>query len=171
MKNFILFIIGSISIISCQVVNKSAQVKTANINGPKITQVPTLADLSVKETKVTGKSEGSSTSTLSAIKSLAVSDALKKSNADVLIEPRYNFLQTSTRITVEVSGYPASYKNFRPMEVKDTTLVQYSMMQYATGKVSTGSVSKSKGKPKAAKILVGSLVGIILMSMILSVGY
>ena len=57
------------------------------------------------------------------------------------------------------------------MEVKDTTLVQYSMMQYATGKVSTGSVSKSKGKPKAAKILVGSLVGIILMSMILSVGY
>ena len=175
MKNFILLIIGSMSILSCQVVqvvNKSADAKTAKIDGPKITNVPTLADLSVKETKVTGKAEAdvSSTSTLSGLKSLAVSNALKKSNADVLVEPRYDVVKTSTKITVEVTGYPASYKNFRPMEAKDTTIVQYSMRQYASGKLSTGNVSKATAKPNAAKFVIGTVVGVIIMIMILSAG-
>ena len=165
MKKIILFILVSVTICACQVVNKSSQVKTANIYGPKITQVPTLADLNVKETKIKGKAEGNSSSTISGLKSLAVSDALKKSNADVLVEPRYDVLQTSTKITVEVSGYPATYKNFRPMEEKDTTIVKYSRMQYSTGKLTTGSVSETKGKGMTGKIIVGAIAGIIIMTL------
>ncbi len=116
------------------------------------------------EKKVNGKAEGSSGSSVSGLKALAVSDALQKSKADVLVEPRYNVLQTSSKISVEVNGYPATYRNFRPMEEKDTTIVQYSMMQYSTGRETNGSVDKVNNK--TGKAILGTIFGIIILGVL-----
>jgi hypothetical protein len=162
MKKHLLILVLTTALFSCQVI-KSSDVKTAEIYGPKITQTPTLADLEVIEKKVKGKAEGNSGSSISGLKALAVSDALKKSNADILVEPRYDVLQTSSKIFVEVNGYPATYKNFRAMEEKDSTIVQYSLMQYSTGKSNQGSLDVSK---KSGKTALGVLFGAIIISAI-----
>ena len=44
------------------------------------------------------------------------------------------------------------------------------MRQYASGKLSTGNVSKATAKPNAAKFVIGTVVGVIIMIMILSAG-
>ena len=84
MKKHLLILVLITALFSCQVI-KSSDVKTAEIYGPKITQTPTLADLEVIEKKVKGKAEGNSGSSISGLKALAVSDALKKSNADISV--------------------------------------------------------------------------------------
>lgn len=121
---------------------KSADVKTANIWGPKTTQIPTLADLDVKEQKVKGYHVGKKGVLMTNLKALAVTDALNKSNADVLVEPRYTLVSTGSEISIKVSGYPATYRNFRALEQKDTTIVKYSMMQYSTGQKLRGTSAK-----------------------------
>ena len=131
---------------------KSADVKTANIYGPKITQTPTLSDLEIKEKKVTGVYEGNSNTPLASLKALAVSDALNKSNADVLVEARYTVTRKSSRTDIVVIGYPATYNNFRPMEEADSTLVQYSMRQYSTGQVNKVADTSSKKQGKSKKL-------------------
>ena len=137
-----LIAISSVLLSSCAAIVKSADVKTANIWGPKITQIPTLADLDVKEQKVKVYHVGKKGVLMTNLKALAVTDALNKSNADVLVEPRYTLVSTGSEISIKVSGYPATYRNFRAMEQKDTTIVKYSMKQYSIGQKLRGTSAK-----------------------------
>lgn len=133
---------------SCIVLTKTETASTRNVHGIGVIQAPTVATLDVSQTKVTelftikakkkffkafdGGLFKKNTNTLAMDKMLesakvfAVAKLLSKHNADVLIEPRYAFETLSTNKTstfnVIVSGYPATYKNFRPAVPADTAI-------------------------------------------------
>lgn len=108
---------------SCGTIKKNT-VKESDVQGPTVIQKPVVADLEVKETKVTGTYSDRSKKTMKFVKEMALYDALQKANADVLIEARYVTVKKFGRIEVTVTGYPATYKNFRAMELKDTLFVK-----------------------------------------------
>jgi len=95
---------------------------TREIENSTIVHRPVVADLDVKDKKVTGNA-GYSKQTLDYVKNMAIADALKNADADVLIEPQFDIETTNEIIKVEVKGYPATYKNFRNLEAKDSTWI------------------------------------------------
>ena len=125
MKKMIIPVLSSLLLISCSV-QKSSSVKTMDVSGGGIIQAQLLADLDVKSVKVSGTSTGKKDVPLDNIKQNAVADAVKNANADVLVEPRFDVVSSSSSNTVTVTGFPATYKNIRLMKNGDTTLVKYS---------------------------------------------
>lgn len=131
----------------------------ADINGPTVIQKPVVADLDVKETRVSGTATVKGSVSVDELKQMAISDALKKSNADVLIEARYEITSSFKQTTVNVSGYPGTYKNFRPMEAQDTMFIQ--KVGLNTTKVERQKVRKSKRAKKIALWSAGGVLGAV----------
>ena len=87
---------------------------------------------------------------------MAVTDALKKSNSDVLVEPRYEINTSFKQTTVGVSGYPATYKDFRPMVLQDTMFIDRD--QLSTTKSDRQKPKKNGRKRKIVAWTVGSVL-------------
>ena len=91
-----------------------------DIEEPEIQGYPLIADLNISKEKVKGTATMGYSSGIGApieeCKRSAIGNALIASEADVLIEPFYIIETTESSVTVQVSGFPAKYKNFR----KDT---------------------------------------------------
>ncbi|MFA5782846.1 MAG: hypothetical protein WC868_11330 [Bacteroidales bacterium] len=134
MKKQILFltIVTSTFLTSCTVLKTSTS-KTMDIYGAGVIQKPVLVDLDVKETKVTGTATATMTksTSLETVKQKAVADALKKTNADVLIEPKFETETSGRRTTATVTGFPATFKNFRSITAEDVPLLQVGVIQKA----------------------------------------
>lgn len=96
---------------------KEATVKTMDSQGTAVYASPTIADLNVSTVKVTGTASGSSYQSGN-VRSVAVANALDKVNADILIEPQYEAVTSNGQVTITVTGYPATYKNFRKANIK-----------------------------------------------------
>lgn len=107
---------------SCSVSkSKSSTIKTMDVDLTGILQKPLIVDLDVKDTKVTGTAiENIEESTTESVKQQAVADAVKKANADILVEPMFTIETLGNKITVSVTGFPANYKNFRSFKPEDT---------------------------------------------------
>lgn len=153
-KNFIFFALVATCVLffaSCMTIQKTEYAKAREVTGLGVLQIPTVATLDVSQTKVTElftirvknkflKSmatgrfnkktlvDAPQFGALEAAQSFAVAKLLTKHNADVLVEPRYSFEVTSTlkrsTYNVIVSGYPATYKNFRPATPADTEILK-----------------------------------------------
>jgi hypothetical protein len=134
-----------IFIASCVTISKTESGSTRNVVGLGVVQIPTVVNLDVQPTKVselfTVKTKNafslfskksaealSKDRSIAAAKAHAVAKLLVKHNADVLIAPRFSFETMSTRksstYNLIVSGYPATYKNFRPAVDADTSLLK-----------------------------------------------
>lgn len=104
---------------------KSYSTETQQVIAPEIHTNNVIADLEVKEQKVTGTANGLSIkgNTVESTKEEAVFLALKSANdADILVQPKYEITVSSDgAIMVVVTGYPAKYKNFRPLQKSDFT--------------------------------------------------
>lgn len=107
---------------SCTTIKNTAE--TINIDA-KICQYPTVADLVVHE-----KVEVTKTwhfrpfhlgePKMKYLKGNMIAEILKKANADVLLEPQIIYSHTSFgERQYTVSGYPASFKNFRKATAAD----------------------------------------------------
>ncbi len=109
---------------SCTSLSKFSSAKTIDI-ATAISQKPTLADLDVRDKKVTAtasfkkKEKG-----VEAAKIEAVAMALKTVNADILVEPQFETEITTYTITVTATGYPGFYKNFRNLKAEDVALLK-----------------------------------------------
>jgi hypothetical protein len=155
---------ASILLGSCSTVSKFSSAKTIDIT-PLVVQKPTVADLVVKEAKVTGNFSGKSmTIPLETIKSEAVAAALKTVNADVLIEPRFDYVINGKLTTVTVSGFPAIYKNFRPIKPEDIQLLHSGIVRQVT--TFTPPVLTQKKGPKIGKIVLITLGTLLAVSAI-----
>lgn len=119
------FLILLVVFFSCSEM-KYYSTKSSDILSSRVIQKPVVADLDVAEKKVTGTASNSSSISLKKIENNAIYDALSKSNADILIEPRFTTEIKKGVTTITVTGYPAIYKNFRPLTEKDTILLKYS---------------------------------------------
>jgi len=123
-SRIIFFIFLAITSISCSTMFQATEADTININEKRIRQTPLITDLIIKNDKVEGKAIGSAAS-INSLKIFALDDAIKKSNADLLIGPQYSITTTNSKAVVTVTGRPANYKNFRKFAVKDTIVIDY----------------------------------------------
>jgi hypothetical protein len=126
----LLFVLTTFFISSCTVV-KTYTTKTHEIYGSGVIQKPVIVDLEVNEFKVTGTATEKSGKGLYEIKNLAVANALKKAGADVLVEPQFETETKFGMTTATVTGFPATYKNFRPIQLEDVELLKVGILQKA----------------------------------------
>ncbi|MDB5203012.1 MAG: hypothetical protein JWQ27_2421 [Ferruginibacter sp.] len=127
---FILLI--SITIVSCSSMKSTTNTaKTLSIYGSGVIQKPVIVELDVKQTKVTATVTGKEGSNIETLKAEAVSVAVKNVSADVLVEPTYTIVSTRGSSTVTVTGFPATYKNFRDIRVEDVPLIKAGILQTA----------------------------------------
>ena len=99
------------------------EAKLMYIKDTGVSHLPVIADLDVIQTKITGTASGPN-DTIELLRVRAINNALERNNADVLLEPRFSFETTGMRTTVTVTGFPASYKNFRTITEQDSTLIK-----------------------------------------------
>ena len=159
LKPFLASCIAAIMLCSCATTAKYSSSKTIDIQASVI-QKPTVADLDVKETKTTGTAASKNTIISAEIlKNEAVSNALKTTNADILVEPRFETIVKGSLTTVTVSGFPATYKNFRPMKIDDIPLMQSGIVRqvstFVPPTVSAAPTDNNKAK-KVGNIILGS---------------
>jgi hypothetical protein len=105
--------------------------KTLNVYGAGVIQKPVIVELDVKQAKVTATVKGRMGNVVETLKAEAVSVAIKNAGADVLVEPTYTIVSNGGTFTVTVSGFPATYKNFRDITIEDVPLVKAGILQVA----------------------------------------
>jgi len=149
--------------ISCTT-TKSTTAKSMDIYGSGVIQHPVVADLIVEDTKVTGTaiSVNNKNMTITDIKNNAISNALKKSNADILIEPVYEIETTGGETRVMVTGFPGKYNGFRQASVEDAPLLELGILQKATVAETNQKTTKSK-----TGLIVGIFVGVLTVIAVL----
>ncbi|RYZ21434.1 MAG: hypothetical protein EOO16_12960 [Chitinophagaceae bacterium] len=88
-----------------------------------IIQKPLIADLEVGKQKST-VSRTYKDMTLNGAKETVMGEFIKENNCDLVVQPYFTSSSSTSMggstITVTVTGYPASYKNIRQFERKDT---------------------------------------------------
>jgi len=130
-KSFFSVAIVAVLLSSCSVASKSktSTVKTMDIINGGVYTKPLLADLEVKEAKVTAVAKGTLTKDgIDFVKNLAVANALKSTNGDILVEPKYDVETFGDDITVTVTGFPANYKNFRQLRAEDSVFLKMRLL-------------------------------------------
>lgn len=144
MKN-LLAIATIILFASCNTLKSTTNTsKTLSIYGSGVIQKPVIVELKVEGTKVTATTVGKAGSSIEVLKSEAVSQAVKNAGCDVLVEPTYTIV-SQNNITVTVSGFPATYKNFRDIKPEDVPLIKAGILQTARVAEPT-MISKTKSK-------------------------
>lgn len=121
-------ICAATALASCDTVQQSAD--TVKIDA-KVMQVPTVADLNVKTERVQAthtwkwKFFSIGQPSLAQRKKNLVYDIVSEAKADVLIEPQVRLTKKffGTR-TLTISGYPATYKNFRTPSEADLKAIR-----------------------------------------------
>jgi len=148
---------------SCASVSKVETAKSTEIHGLGVLQNPTIADLNVREQKVSGSATGRR-STTESLRALAVANAARAANADLLVAPVFVVETTGSRATGTVTGFPANYTNFRHATAADSSLVR---ADYAA-RVNTVAVEEGPPRKKSggwvaaiATVVVGVVVAII----------
>jgi hypothetical protein len=168
MKKLMIIAVSACYLVSCGTMSKSFTARTQQINKGEIVQNPLLADLDVKDIKVSGTATGKSIYR-EAVKQEAIANALKSSNADVLIEPSYEITTINDKITITVTGRPAVYKNFRTIKEEDIKLLKdLKTVNLETNKTKDGSQNaeqQTTKKNKGAKI--AGIVALIALPLIL----
>ena len=98
------------------------EAKLSYITDSGVFHLAVIADLDVSQTKITGRVSGSS-SEIQLLRVRAINNALATNNADVLLEPRFTYETIGFTTNVTVTGFPASYKNFRTITERDADLI------------------------------------------------
>ena len=106
---------------SCSTIQHTSQTAGVDTNVYNLT----VADMNVAKQKQTMTTEWKwnplSTVSLKAQKETATAELLKEANADVLVEPQYIVKRRGLFRggSLTVTGYPATYSNFRNMTPED----------------------------------------------------
>lgn len=148
--------IAMISFTACKTTSHTTV--STNVAGPTVIQKPVVADLEVGEERVTGTATMKGVPVVE-VKEFAVKDAVTKAKVDVLVEPRYDVTKSFNKVKVDVSGYPAKYKNFRPMEAQDTIFVNKEQLSTTARK--RKSAKNNRNTKKIVGITVGSVAAAI----------
>ena len=162
--HFILLSVALSAFLTSCTVLKTNTAKTMDIYGSGVIQKPVVVDLDVKEAKVTGTSTETQGKAIDMIKQEAVADAIKKASADILVEPTFETITSNGKITVTVTGFPGTYKNFRIIkDTNDVKLLKAGIIHKA--EVYEPTKVSPKKNPKAA--IIGTVTGLLLMFVIL----
>jgi len=158
---------------SCTTVERTATTTPVQAS---VKQYPTVADLDVKPEKVK-RTENWNFSlfnigrpSLAQRKKNLVADMVEGAKADVLVEPQYSYTKKlfGPR-SLTISGYPATFKNFRPAtdrDLKALAQVDPSCERHAVAKTKGDTVIKVVRKthrvvPKTPKSRIPSRIGLV----------
>jgi hypothetical protein len=140
-----------------------ADVRAHHLPLPAVAIRPLVAELHVGQAKVSGTAEGLTmaegplrTSSIEAIRRHAILDALEKANADILLEPTFETVVKHTHAgvrgvtTVKVTGYPATYRNFRSSTDADANWIEQAiqLQHLQQQKVEIESVQQTPPRPQ-----------------------
>lgn len=118
--------IAAVAMIASSCGSTTSVTRTAKSGNLSYFAIPATvtSDLKVSETKITGEAANSgSLFSQSEMEKTAVADALKKVDADILVEPQYEYKRVDGKlVSVKVSGYPAKYTNFRSVTPEDVEI-------------------------------------------------
>lgn len=121
-KTLLVLACASLLVTSCVTVRKTATTVAVNT---EVNQFPTVVDLDVQpKVEVTTtwsfRPFNLGEPSYNVAKGNLIAETLKEKNADVLLEPQVIFQKTSFgERKMTISGYPASYKNFRKATDED----------------------------------------------------
>jgi len=164
MKNIYLFIAVSILFLASCTSQHAITTKTADIYGAGVIQKPVLADMEVKEEKTSATINARGKRINDDLKNQAVAEAVKKSNADVLVEPRFESTIKGRKITLTVTGFPATYKNFHTIKQDEVELLK------AVKVHQVNSMYTNQIKSKGGKVVLAVGLGIVLVvSLIIAI--
>ncbi|HEX7845235.1 MAG TPA: hypothetical protein VF476_05485 [Chitinophagaceae bacterium] len=150
-----IFVLASCSL-QKQTTNTS---KTLGIYGAGVIQKPVLTNLKVNPQKIISRYEGHGSQGIGYHKSQAIAKAMTESKADVIIEPAFEITSSASNVSITITGYAASYENFRQLTGADTSLlVEAGIINYNNGPGETPAPQPVKKKPKAGLLLLGILV-------------
>jgi hypothetical protein len=125
-KKELAFILSTVLIGACtQQAFFKADTKFQMMSTPRAVTLPTIGELLVGETKISGEATGKITENINLIKEKAVNNALRPSNADILIEPVFETTTYKGLVTIKVFGYAGHYKNFRTVTLEDSSFLKY----------------------------------------------
>jgi hypothetical protein len=137
--------LGAVLLLSaCTTVKKVETAKTLEIYGPGVIQNPVITDLDVRKQKVRGTASGRTSATES-LKNMALANAIRTANADLLVAPVYELETSGRRTTVTVSGFPATYTNFRSATASDSSLIDAGYMHRANTAVANDVKARKGG--------------------------
>ena len=148
----------SIAFITSCTTQHAITTKTADIYGAGVIQKPVLADMEVKEEKISATINARGKSINDDLKNQAVAEAVKKSNADVLVEPRFESTIQGRKITLTVTGYPATYKNFHTIKQDEVELLKAGKVH----QVNTMDTKQIKSKGGKAALFLG--LGVVMIT-------
>lgn len=148
--NYIILLIACLGITSsCRTLKKSTS-SSQNIEAV-VKQVPTVVDLNVAP-KVEKTVTWNYTllpwgqPTFSDRKGNLIADMVKESGADILLEPQTTYTKVPFgQRTLTITGYPATYKNFRKATKEDLHAIEIVAESRGHGKVSKTSTIEKKG--------------------------
>lgn len=158
MKKINLLVALSIAFMTSCTTQHAITTKTADIYGAGVIQKPVLADMEVKEEKISATINARGKSINDDLKNQAVAEAVKKSNADVLVEPRFESTIQGRRITLTVTGYPATYKNFHTIKQDEVELLKAGKVH----QVNTMDTKQIKSKGGKAALFLG--LGVVMIT-------
>ena len=138
---------------------------TKEVQGAIVHQ-PVLADLNVRNTKVTGTATASTGNSLDAVKNLALKEALTSAKADLLVEPTYEVQRNGSNTTVTITGFPATYMDFRTATTQDIALMDAGS-RYMT---STAKAELAPEKKKGTGVFVAVAVAVAVVLGLLVAG-
>jgi hypothetical protein len=164
MKKVIVIIFNLILLSSCQVFKTSTS-KSVDIKSSGVTQKPTIVDLKVDEKKITASITSSTASTQDVFQQQVISEALKKCNCDIIVEPKFESIRKGNQTTTTVTGYPGYYINFRPMTLEDTTFLKIANSTLDKTKAKETTLGK---KRKIGPVIIASLGGVVLWVLLVS---
>jgi hypothetical protein len=112
-----------LTVFSCQTV-KTGTAKSIDISGVGVIHKPVIADLDVKEEKITKTIMLKNLESLENAKNEIIRELLNENNADLLVEPKFESKTKNGKTELTVTGWLAYYKNFRTIEEKDIKLLE-----------------------------------------------
>lgn len=148
---------------SCTELLPTQTAKSLNIYGPGVIHHPVIVDLDVSGTKVSASATGLA-SNVAALRNEAISNAIKMAGADVLVEPVFETKPQGGRVVVTVTGFPATYKNFRPAQQADVPLLEAGVMHRAKVSEVSPEPTRKKGGGGAV-VIVLIVVGLIIFAV------
>lgn len=142
------------------------------INKQGVIQKPVVAELDVKSDKVQ-LNHTYSNMTVDEAKESAMVDLIKANKCDLLVHPMFNieasgkipFSSKWASINIDLSGYPATYKNMKTFEAKDTA--NFLVNAQINNDKNKPMESVKEKKPKTGRIIAGAAIGLTLLLLLL----
>jgi len=154
MKKTLIVAMFALFITSCGSMSKIKTTDVDSIDKTGILAHPIIAEVEIKNTKVAGqyiiKTEQYKLNKEYG-KNMAIADAVQKAKCDYLVHPMYEIIIETRNTTINVTGFPGVYKEFRKMEARDSTILkmsQTSIIKTGSGMIEVDNTVVTKKKRK-----------------------